>query len=256
VTLAILGGGLAVSSAASAEVGRASMEVGVDLGFIPGAQHGSITSVTPTAGGTGTGGPGGVGGVPPTVGDSDVPLTGGAIGAQATLLYPMFGPGLPRMMIGAAVNYEVGRKKDVHLGAASSSPGVLDGGITLSRNWTVDLVLGGVFPLCNEPTCLDLRVFIGATFLQQSITAFVDEAGEGGSRVENSGSSWRPNALFGTLVTLPFGKSVRLRLGAIFRSPTSWNTTFTSSLGRTSSVTIDGAVETQLTAGIAVPFNL
>src|SRR5205814_2027005 len=115
-----------------------------------------------------------------------------------------------------------------------------DTGVTLRRNFVVDLGVGGLFPFCSQPSCLDLRLFLGAVFSHQKLTTAIDETSVGGGKQELGENKLKPSVLFGTLLSLPIASSVRLQLGFLFRSLPSVNSVATSASGRTYTTTIDG----------------
>ena len=234
--------------AGSARAAAVDMEVALDVGYVPERVHGSASSPIPGAT-TPDGRPAGV------LGDGSFGVSGAAVGGNAALMLPNFGPGLPRMFFFVDAMLFLARKGDGRFNLYDTTPGAMDTAITLKRNFAVDLALGGIFPLCREPTCLDLRIFLGATFLHQTITTAVDESTVGGKREELSGSKLKPSAFLGTLVSVPITRSLRLQLGVLFRALSTVAATTTSAGGRTYTTTIDGGVETQLTAGLALPFS-
>ena len=240
---------LAMLPARTAHAGDLDMEIAFDVGWVPEKVHSSTAVPIPGAT-TPDGRPAGI------LGDNSMGVSGASVGGNAAIMFPNFGPGLPRMFFWGDAAVFLGRKGDTRFDLYDTTPGAADTGVTLKRNFAVDLALGGLFPLCREPSCLDLRIFFGATFLHQTITTSVDETSVGGKKEDLSGNKMKPSAFLAALVSIPFSAHLRLQLGAMFRSLSSVTTNETSGTGRTYATTIDGGVETQLTAGLAIPFAL
>ena len=248
--IAVLLAVIAVATPAGiARAATVDMEVAFDVGYVPKKVHGSTAVPIPGAT-TPDGRPAGI------LGDQSVNISGLALGGNAALKLPNFGPGLPRVFFFGDAMFFLGRKGEGRFNLYDTTPGAADTGLTVRRNFVLDVGLGGIWAFCREPSCLDLRIFIGATFLHQTITAEVDETSVGGRKEELSGSKMKPSAMIGALVSIPLGTALRLQLGFIFRSISSVSNAATSSQGRTYTTTIDGAVDPQLTAGLAFPFAL
>lgn len=221
-----------------------AFQLAANVGYIPANVHGTAVAVNAT-------GPLGGGE------DTAIPMSGFTLGAQATMLFPYYGPGLPRAMLLAGFSGFFGHNStstfaDVHPGGGN------DTGVTLKRPFAIDLAIGGTFPLCRRPTCLDLRVFLGGSLVRQTLTGFTDETGDGGVREESTAGRIKTAALFGVLVTDPLcskcsSSSLRLQVGAIARSFGSSSVDFTSATGKTYVMSIDTGVELNFVLGLLLP---
>ncbi len=239
---ALLFTALPVASASAGE--NASFALGVDVGFIPTGEHTAVSqpSSAPTT-------------FPPTPtpgGDGRVPNAGFALGVSGRFLFPEFGPGLPRLIALAGVTGFFLRSgdatyADLHAGAGN------DTGMSLKRNLAVDLAIGGHFPFCRTPKCLELEVFLGATFVHQTLSVRSDETGDGGGVQEASHSTMRSGAMLGARLTFPLVGSVRWHLGALFRGLPGVSVQLDSPSGKSYVGSVDPSVDLQLTAGIIVP---
>lgn len=234
-----------VFAASPARADDSSFALGLDVGVIPWGEHTSVSqpSSTPSTTFPATPAPGG---------DGQVPNAGLALGLSGRFLFPDFGPGLPRALVLAGVTGFFLRSgdasyADLHAGAGN------DTGMSLKRNLAIDLAIGGHFPFCRTPKCLELEIFLGATFVHQTLGVRSDETGDGGSVQESKRSTMRTGAMLGTRLTFPLAGDVRWHLGVLFRGLPGVSVQLDSPSGKTYVGNVDPSVDAQFTAGILVP---
>ncbi|GAC1393683.1 MAG: hypothetical protein NVSMB47_01410 [Polyangiales bacterium] len=251
LAVAVLAGAL---PALAAEPGRTSVQLAGALGYVSATMNASATQIATSVpvGAAGT-----IPATGPTGGSGTAGNSGFSLGGQVHVLTPYYGAGLPRALLLAGVTGFFGRSTTTAF--ASLHPGGgKDTGATLKNPWSVDLAIGASFPLCRSWSCLDLRVFVGATLLGRTLTVFTDETSDGGGREERTSSKLRTGPLLGALLGAPLcgtcgPDALRVQLGALARSTPSSSIEFTTGAGRGYSIGAFTGVEVNFTAGLLLP---
>lgn len=232
--------------------GSASAETRYDLSLHVGGAFGSVHEVA-AQGVTAAGLPG-------AGGDDTLVNARGTVGAAFELQLFDQGDGLPRVFLMGGATVFLGNRVDntfatLHSSAAGASK---DTGITISRPFTVDLAIGGVFPLCRKPSCVELKPSVGLGIARRGITAWTDESADGGKYESTSSHAFEAFPFLQALVDVPLcktcsGRSTRLRLGLVLRSQSAAATTLTSATGRSYALGVDSHVELEPVVGLVFP---
>jgi hypothetical protein len=229
--------------------GSASAETRYDLSVHLGGAFGSVHEVAQgvTAAGLPAGG-----------GDDTLINVRGTVGAAFEAQLFDQGDGLPRVFLMGGATVFLGNRVDnsfatLHGGASN------DTGIKISRPFTVDLAIGGVFPLCRSPRCVELKGAIGLGLARRGITAWSDESADpsGGTYQTTSSNALEAFPFLQALVDVPLcktcsGRPTRLRLGLVLRSQSA-TTTALAGTGRTYAIGVDNHVELEPVVGLVFP---
>lgn len=229
--------------------GSASAETRYDLSLHLGGAFGSVHEVA--QGVTAAGLPG--------AGGDDTRLNArGTLGAAFELQLFDQGDGLPRVFLMGGATVFLGNRVDnsfatLHSSAAGASN---DTGVAISRPFTVDLAIGGVFPLCRKPSCVELKPSVGLGLARRGITAWTDETNEGGKREEVTSHTLEAFPFLQALVDVPLcktcsGRPLRLRLGLVVRSRPAAVTTLTSA--KSYAIGVENHLELEPVVGLVIP---
>jgi hypothetical protein len=246
----------AVSALAAASLvslaGSASAETRYDLSLHLGGAIGSVHEVAQAGSSTP--------GLPGASGDDTLINTRGTLGAAFELQLFDQGDGLPRVFLMGGATVFLGNRVDnsfatLHSTAAGAGK---DTGITISRPFTVDLAIGGVFPLCRKPGCVELKPSVGLGIARRGITAWTDESADGGKYESTSSHAFEAFPFLQALVDVPLcktcsGRPTRLRLGLVLRSQSATATTLTTDTQRSYAIGVDNHVELEPVVGLVFP---
>ena len=228
------------------------LEVALDVGYTYMSARGSISE--PSAGSPSTGGPGT--GTPTPSGTGNFTDSGFALGGRFSVVAPYYGAGVPRALLLGGITGFFGR--DQSSSFAALHPGTAnDSGVELNRKYVIDIAVGVLFPLCGQYSCMDLKAFLGAGIVGQTVTATSNETTDGGGIAQSSSSTIRTGPILGVLVSKPLcsdcsEKSLRLELGTIARSILAGGVDFVAPSTRAYSAAVTG-LEFEFLAGLSLP---
>jgi hypothetical protein len=222
------------------------LEVALDVGYTYMSARGSISEPSASTGvGPGSSTPSGTG---------NFTDSGFAIGGRFSVVAPYYGPGVPRALLLAGITGFFGRDQSSTFAALHGTNN--DSGVELSRKYVVDIAVGVLFPLCGQWSCMDLKAFMGAGIVGQTVTGTTNEGG-GAGNVQSSSSTIRTGPLLGVIVSKPLCSdctehALRLELGTIARSILAGGVDFNSASGNSYSSAVAG-LEFEFFAGLSLP---
>ncbi len=190
-------------------------------------------------------------------GDDTVLNARGTIGAALEAQLFDQGAGLPRLLLMGGATVSLGNRVDGTF-ATLQGGGAQDTGLTLSSPFSVDLAVGGVFPLCRRPSCVELKAAIGLGFARRGLTVWTDETNVGGKREETTSHALEIFPAFHALVDVPLcdacsAHPTRLRLGLVARSHSAVQSSFVSNTTRAYTIGVDNQVELEPMVGLVFP---
>jgi hypothetical protein len=220
------------------------LEVALDVGYTYMSARGSISEPSASSGvGPGSTTPSGTG---------NFTDSGFALGGRFSVVAPYYGPGVPRALLLAGITGFFGRDQSSTFAALHG--GNNDSGVELSRKYVIDIAVGVVFPLCGQWSCMDLKAFLGAGIVGQTVTGTTNE---GAGNVQSSSSTIRTGPLLGVIVSKPLCSdctehALRIELGTIARSILAGGVDFTAPSGNAYSSAVSG-LEFEFFAGLSLP---
>ena len=194
---------------------------------------------------------------PTASGDAHVLDARGTLGAAIEAQLFDMGAGLPRLFLTGGATVFLGNRLDgaftnLHGGAG------YDTGLTLSRLLSVDLGVGGVFPLCRTPACVELKAAIGIDLAPRKITSWTSDPSVGSARLEASDSKLDLFPFLAVYADVPLcsecsARSTRLRLGVVVRSESSALALSYTPTGNFYQIGTDGYLQVEPQVGLVLP---
>jgi hypothetical protein len=167
------------------------------------------------------------------------------------------GDGLPRLLVAGGASVFLGNGLDGDFGRLHGGPS-LDTGLTMSRPFTIDVALGAVFPLCAQPSCVELKASVGAAFARRGLKVWTDETATGGVRTSAEEHDLEVLPFARAAVDVPLCSTcsrhaTRLRFGLVARSQPTASLTITSSTAKLYAIGVDTHVELEPQVALVLP---